>query len=466
MPRDGIGSAGALGRFRGTLIRPGDPGYEQHRRIVDRRFDARPALIARCAGVSDVRAALKMARDSGLVVAVRSGGHSFPGLSTVDGGIVIDLSLMNDVQVDLERQTARIRPGALGGDIILETVPYGLAPVGGARARVGFGGLAIFNGQGYLAPRYGNAADNIISLEVVLADGRWVRASPAVNENLFWAMRGAGDNFGIVTLFEIRLHPVPVIVTVGTFELEPATVVEALAALEGVDRLLSEDIAWAVKVQRSPSGASSVSIGYEHLGGEAAIARDLDLLQRAAPSARQDRQTISYVDLHYRSGFTGNRTYVAGAQLRSLDLATARQIRTIAERFFADVPTPPGAERSIDFYPISKGLARVPTPPNAWSIRSGYGLTARVSYDEADQEAGHAAWADGAIDHLVAAGVTSGGHNVTALNHVSRWTPECVREAYGESYRRLAALKAKYDPDNLFRRSTNIERLDGERGEL
>lgn len=442
-------------RFRGELLLPGDRGYEHHRWIVDRRFDAWPAIIARCAGVTDVRAALKLARDHGLEVAVRSGGHSFSGLSTVDDGIVIDLSLMRDVHVDLERRTARIRPGALGGDIVLETVPFGLAPAGGTRARVGFGGMAIFNGQGYLAPRYGNACDNILSVDVVLADGRWVHASPIANEDLFWAVRGAGDNFGIVTSFEVALHPVPEVAYIGKLDLDVDHAVATLGRLEAIDPLLSEDVLWEVRIELSPEGNAGIAIGFIHLGDAKARDRDLDLLRSAGKSTGESLAETTYLDLHYRGGFTGSRTYVAGCQLRSVDLATSELLVGLAHSLAQETPTP-GAERSIDFYPISKGLAREPRPANAYGLRSGYGLTARVSYDEASQEPHHTRWADRAIGTLVDAGATIGGHNATALNHLSRWDDTSVRQSFGANFDRLVELKAKYDPENVFRRSVPL----------
>ncbi len=451
--RDGAGLLQVPERFRGNLFRPGDLGYDEGRRIVDKRFDCRPALIACCQGVSDVQTALKIARTNGLEVAVRSGGHGFAGLSTVDGGLLIDLRSLNDVHVDVDRRIARIRPGALGGDILLETIPHGLAPVGGTRARVGFGGLAIFNGQGYLAPRYGNAVDHVLAVEVVLANGRVLKASPTSNEDLFWAVRGAGDSFGIVTAFDVNLYPVPDDVQVGSFDLDLVTAAESLTRVHISDADFSEDFLWGVKAQKAPSGTASIVIGYVHVGNVASRRRDVELLRGLLPAAVERSEKMTYLDLHYRSGFTGQHTFVAGAQITALDAPTAAAIVAIANEF-AGRPTPAGSEQSLDFYPVSKGMARESSPPNSWSVRSGYGFTARVSYDDPAQEAEHVSWANNAINELVSAGLTSGGYNGTAINHVSTWTPDAIRSAYGSGLGTLLAIKQKYDPDNLFRRSS------------
>ncbi|HEY9214404.1 MAG TPA: FAD-binding oxidoreductase [Ancylobacter sp.] len=395
--------------------------------------------------------ALGFARQHGLEIAVRSGGHGFPGLSTVDGGLLIDLRPLNDVHVNPERRIARIRPGALGGDIVLETSRHGLSAVGGTRARVGFGGLAIFNGHGYLAPRYGNAVDQILALELVLADGRLVRATPTSNADLFWAVRGAGDSFGVVTAFEVALYPVPAQAQLGGYELDLATAADTLTRLDAEDPLLSEDLLWGVKVLRTAAVAPSLTVGYVHLGDEATRRRDLASIRALAPGAREHHETLSYADLYYRPGFTGSRAFVAGAQLTALDSRTSQLLVDVAVAAAA-VPTPAGAERSLDFYPISKGLARPPATPNAWPVRSGYGFTARVSYDVPGQEAEHTGWADGVVGRLVEAGVTK-GYNVTAINHVSHWTPDIIRSVYAAELDRLLAIKATYDPDNVFRRS-------------
>jgi hypothetical protein len=201
--------------FRGQLIRPGDAGYEGHRKIWNGSIDRHPALIARCAGAADVVAALRLAKRGDLQVAVRSGGHSFPGLSLCDGGIVIDLSLMRGIRVDPTARTARAQAGTLWGDFDHETQAFGLATTGGIVTHTGVAGLTLGGGIGWLQRKYGLTIDQLIGVDVITAEGEFVKASAAENADLFWGVRGGGGNFGIVTEFEFRLHPVGPTVLAG-----------------------------------------------------------------------------------------------------------------------------------------------------------------------------------------------------------------------------------------------------------
>src|SRR6059036_2821796 len=195
--------------FRGELVRRGGPTYDERRKIWNGSIDRYPALLARCAGVADVIAAVKFARGTDLPVAVRSGGHSFPGLSTCDDGIVIDLSLMKGVRVDPKARTARVQAGVLLGELDRETQAFGLAVPAGIVTTTGLAGLTLGGGIGWLMRKYGLAVD------MVTADGTFVKASASENADLFWGIRGAGGNFGIVTEFEFRLNPVGPIVLSG-----------------------------------------------------------------------------------------------------------------------------------------------------------------------------------------------------------------------------------------------------------
>src|SRR6266498_1179417 len=201
--------------FRGPLVRPSDPTYDWDRNIWNGSIDRHPALIARCAGVADVMAAVKFARRTGLEVAVRGGGHSFPGQSTCDGGLVIDLGPMKGIRVDPEARTARAQAGVLLGELDHETQAFGLATTGGIVTHTGLAGLTLGGGIGWLMRKDGLTCDNLLAADVVTAEGELVKASPDENADLFWGLRGGGGNFGIVTEFEFRLHPVGPIVVAG-----------------------------------------------------------------------------------------------------------------------------------------------------------------------------------------------------------------------------------------------------------
>ncbi len=210
----------ALSRFRegfaGEIVLPDDAGYDAARIVWNGMIDRRPAIVVRPTGVADVLAALRFAREQGLQIAVRSGGHSIPGFSTCDGGIVIDLSSMRGARVDPERRVARVNGGALLGDLDREAQAFGLACPVGVVAHTGVAGLTLGGGMGRLQRKFGLTIDNLLSVDVVTADGRLVHASEGENPDLFWGMRGAGPNFGIVTSFEFGLHRVGPTITHGT----------------------------------------------------------------------------------------------------------------------------------------------------------------------------------------------------------------------------------------------------------
>ncbi len=193
--------------FRGELVQPGDPTYDEARRVWNGMIDRRPILVARCREVADVVACVRFAADRGLLLAVRGGGHNVAGFGTCDGGMVIDLSPMKGIQVDPERRTARAGAGATWADLDRETQKFGLVAPGGIVSTTGIAGLTLGGGQGWLRRTHGMTCDNLISAEVVTADGRVLVASEAENADLFWALRGGGGNFGVVTSFEYRLHP-------------------------------------------------------------------------------------------------------------------------------------------------------------------------------------------------------------------------------------------------------------------
>ena len=214
-PMEALDIAGLHDGFRGELLRPQDPGYEDARKVWNGSINRLPALIARCAGVADIIATVKFAKDNGLLLAVRGGGHSYPGLSVCDGGLVIDLSLMKGIRVDPEVRTVRAQAGVLLGELDQETQAFGMAVPSGIVTHTGLSGLALGGGINWLMRKYGLTIDQLLSVDLVTAEGELVKASETENADLFWGVRGGGGNFGIVTDFEFRLNPVGPTVLAG-----------------------------------------------------------------------------------------------------------------------------------------------------------------------------------------------------------------------------------------------------------
>jgi FAD/FMN-containing dehydrogenase len=217
VPLDETALAELQAGFRGRLVAQNDPAYDEHRKIWNGSIDRHPALIARCAGVADVIAAVRFCRQTGLPVAVRSGGHSFPGICVADDALLIDLGLMKGIRVDPPARTARVQAGVLLGELDRETQEFGLAVPAGIVTHTGLAGLTLGGGIGWLTRKAGLTADNLLSAEVVTADGRILRASADEHPDLYWALRGGGGNFGVVTRFEYQLHEVGPLVQLGLF---------------------------------------------------------------------------------------------------------------------------------------------------------------------------------------------------------------------------------------------------------
>src|SRR5215210_2202008 len=246
-------------RLRGDVLRPTDEGYDAARTIHNGMIDRRPILIARCAGVADVIASVQFARDQQLLVSVRSGGHSLPGFSVCDGGLMIDLSRMRGVRVDPRRQTARAEAGATWGDFDHETQAFGLATTGGVARPTGIAGLTLGGGHGHLMRSYGLACDNLLSVDLVTAEGQVLTASADEHVDLFWGLRGGGGNFGIVTSFEYQLHPVgPVMGGLLLYPLAHAR--EVFRAYRDVANAAPDDLGMDAVLATLPDGTQAAAI--------------------------------------------------------------------------------------------------------------------------------------------------------------------------------------------------------------
>jgi FAD/FMN-containing dehydrogenase len=268
--------------LRGVTLRPGEPGYDEARKIHNGMIDRRPALIARCTGRDDVIAVVRFARDSGSQVSVRGGGHGVAGFAVCDGGVMIDLSPMRRVEVDPVAKTVRVEGGATWGDVDAETARFGMATTGGVAGPTGVAGLTLGGGHGLLMRKYGFACDNLLSTELVTADGRLVRANSETNPDLFWAVRGGGGNFGIATTFEFQLHDVSrVLGGLLIYPLEAASAV--FQAYRELTALAPDELGSLAVVGRMPEGPAVAVIMVCYCGDFAAGERLLHPLRTCAP---------------------------------------------------------------------------------------------------------------------------------------------------------------------------------------
>lgn len=429
--------------FDGLLTRPGDPDYDSARSVWNAMVDRRPALIARCASTADVVAALRYGRDAGLEIGIRGGGHSFLGLPVVEGGLLIDLSALNSVQVDPVSRRARVGGGALLGALDVAGQRYGLATTAGNVSHTGVGGLTLGGGVGWLARAYGLTCDNVAAYELVTADGVVLRVSATEHPDLFWGLRGGGGSFGVVTAFEFRLHPVGTqALTVNLYyDLE-----DAGTALRGWRDLFPEAPRQATPVARvgrwdEYGGRPMASIGYVWVG-DADEGRGLLASYEAIgrPVGRQVWE-LSYLDLQTQSDDAERhscRRYCKGHYLRSLPDA--------AIDAFLAWDNNPGARLTLN----GGAIGDVPDGETAYSHRD-----ALVEFTTGD------GWTDPGED---AARITAARAYAAALepytsgsyvNTIADEDPAVIGRAYSPAkLARLRRLKDTYDPDNVFKRGT------------
>jgi FAD/FMN-containing dehydrogenase len=426
--------------FDGLLTRPGDPDYDSGRAVWNAMVDRRPAAIARCASTADVVAALRYGRDAGLEIGVRCGGHSFLGLAVVEGGLLIDLSALNSVQVDPVSRRARVGGGALLGALDVASQRYGLATTAGNVSHTGVGGLTLGGGIGWLARAYGLTCDNVASYELVTADGAVLRVSQTEHPDLFWGLRGGGGSFGVVTAFEFRLHPVGTqALTVDLFhELD-----DAGTALRGWRDLFADAPRQATpvaRIGRGDDGRPIASIGYVWVGDVEEGLRLLPSYQAIGRPVRRRIRELSYLDLQTLSDDSERhalRRYCKGHYLRSLPDAAI-------DAFLAQ-DNNPGARMTLN----GGAVADVPDGDTAYSHRD-----ALVEFTTGD------AWTDPTED---AARITATRTYAAALepytsgtyvNTIADNDPTTIHRAYSPpTLTRLHHLKSTYDPTNTFNQS-------------
>lgn len=445
--------------LRGKLIRRGDANYEDARQLYNGMIDKRPLLIARCADVADVITAVNFGREQGLLIAIRGGGHNGPGLGSCDDGLVIDLSMMKGVRVDPASRTVRVEPGCTSGDVDHATHAFGLAIPFGIVSTTGVAGLTLGGGTGYLTRKYGLTIDNLVEADVVLADGRFVTASRSRNTDLLWALRGGGGNFGVVTSFLFLAHPVDTVYGGPVFwEAKHAPAI--MGAYRDYLPNAPEELGFFVGLKTVPSmdpfprdywGARACAIIACYAGpaeaGEEAMA---PLLASLPPPVFNWMSTIpfpvmqSMFDPFFPKGL---QWYWKGDFVKSLpDDAIRTHIAQAAEA--------PSELSLMHLYPIDGAARRIDKDETAWSARDATWSMVIVAVDPDPGKAPALKhWANSYWKAVHPYNAEGGYVNFMMADEGS----SRVQAAYGENYVRLAALKAKYDPANLFRVNQNIE---------
>jgi FAD/FMN-containing dehydrogenase len=444
--------------FQGRLIGPDDADYEEARKVYNRMIDKRPALIARCADPDDVAATVRFAADRGMLLAVRGGGHNGAGLGTCDDGVVIDLSPLKEIEVNPQARTVRVGGGCTWGEVDRATNEHGLATPSGIISTTGVGGLTLGGGLGHLTRKCGLTIDNLLEAELVLASGERIRASADENPDLYWAIRGGGGNFGVVTSFLFRLHDVGTVIAGPTFwPVEAAA--EVLSAyrefLPAAPRELNGFFAFATVPPAPPFPEElhmrKVSgVVWCYVGGEEEAAKAMaPLLDNVSEPLMHGVQAMPHPAL--QSAFDeiyppGDQWYWRADFVKEIpDEAVQAHAR-----FGAEMPT---MKSTMHMYPIDGAAHDVASSDTAWSYRNARWSSVFAGVDPDPANADEISrWS---VDYFEALHPYSAGG--AYVNMMMDEGPERVRASYRDNYDRLAEIKRDRDPDNLFRVNQNIE---------
>jgi len=444
--------------FDGTILEPADAGYDEARAIFNAMIDRRPAVIAQCESAEDVRSALAFGIENGLEIAVRSGGHSVAGKSLTDGGIVIDLRNMNAVEVDPVARTARVAGGATWSHVDRAGEPHGLATTGGRVSTTGVAGLTLGGGSGWLERKFGLACDNLLSVELVTADGRTVTASEDENPELFWALHGGGGNFGIATSFTFRLHSLPAI-TAALLLWPPESGREVLGRYRDFSESAPDEAGGGVIYLTGPpeefvpehlQGSLAAAVLVTYVGGEAEARELIAPLLELSPDGELILE-LPYAELQcmiddppgYRNYWSAE--YVNELPDEALDAFDSRAADMVvpSPSQHAFIPWGGAVARNAGEWPVAdRDAAYVVHPFGVWD-------------DPADDERG-IAWA-----RAVCADMRPWATGGVYLNFVGDEGEDRVVAGYGGRaiYDRLAAVKAEFDPENVFHLNHNVRPL-------
>jgi hypothetical protein len=443
-------------RFKGDLLRPGESGYEDARVIWNGMVARTPGLIARCADVSDVQNAIRAASKTSILTAVRCGGHSLAGFSTCDGGLVIDLSRMRQVTVDPESRRARTAGGCLLGSIDTATQKAGLVFPSGVVSHTGASGLILGGGTGWLTRRFGLSCDNVQGFTLVTADSSVVHANAKENPDLFWALRGGGGNFGVVTEFELKLHPLTAVVLAEG--LSPEADIRLLLecwrdfmADAPLDLKWNIDLRLAPYTKKTPNDFRGRPVASNSLIWTGDPEAGRPYLERALSMCSSDSvssKIVSFLDLQTMadSAFPhGRRYYTKSGYFTYLDDGTI-------DRLVEAVATIPSSETQIELAYLGGAAARIAAKETAFGDRSApFIMNLLANWSEASADAGNISWIRGLFDKLRPA-MKPGVY----INFMSGDEQDRVPEAYQERWDRMVAIKMHYDPNNFFRLNQNV----------
>ena len=445
--------------LRGRLITRSDPDYDEARALYNGMIDKKPLLIAKCADVADVVTSVNFGRDNGVLVAIRGGGHSGPGLGSVDDGLVIDLSMLKGIRVDPANRTVRVEPGCTSGDVDHATHAFGLAVPFGIVSTTGVAGLTLGGGSGYLTRKYGLTIDNLLEADVVLADGSFVTAGPREHTDLFWALRGGGGNFGVVTSFLFRAHPVDMVFA-GPIFWDAKYGREIMAAYRDFLPTAPEEFGVFVGLKTVPSmdpfpreawGKRACAIIGAFNGpeeeGRKALAPLLDKLPSPLFNWMGTMPFPSIQGLFDAFFPKGLQWYWKG------DFVTDLPDEAI-ETYVAQSAEAPSELCLMHLYPIDGAVRRVGRGDTAWSARNATWSMVIAAIDPDPQKAeALKRWGRGYWDAVHR--YNAGGAYVNFM--MDDEGDARVRASYGDNYARLAAVKKRYDPGNLFRVNQNIK---------
>jgi FAD/FMN-containing dehydrogenase len=435
--------------LRGPLILPGEPGYDQARRVLNASIDKHPALVVQPTGVADVRTAVTFAREHELLLAVKCGGHSYAGKSTCDGGMQIDLSRFRSVRVDPHSKTAYVAGGSLLGELDHETMALGLVTTAGTVSHTGVGGLTLGAGFGRLARRFGLALDNVKGADVVIADGKLLHASATENPDLFWALRGGGGNFGVVTGFEFTLHPMHRMVVGGDLVFPISRARELLAAYAEISLAAPEDL-YLDAVMSAPRGGKDGAFVFHacYSGPAAGADKVLAPLRKLGTPLKDGIQPVDYVKIQRSWDNTDPRN--DGEYLKSgfINDFPGKLVTTIMDGFT------PHTDRDTTFFFQHSGGAIGRVAPDATAFphrKARANMFAVVSWPMTIDGSPHVGYVKEYWNKLEP--FTDGYYTNEVADEAQRY----VDANYQGNLARLQALKKRYDPTNLFRLNANVK---------